>query len=397
MRPNAPPALVTRGTNKTSAAVAAATGGPLVGAAPAGRRGTGPVGRIPYTLVAALFVPGTAAYLWLLRGAEGFRFAHPWALALVPLAVGLCGWVGLRRGPGRAAVLTHSRAAELGGSRRGVWSRLADLPLVLRLGAVTLLAVALARPQTSRVEDDIEIEGIDIVLSLDLSGSMEETDMNPRLSRLDVAKRVIESFVARRKFDRLGLVVFGREAYTHVPLTLDHAAFLRMLGELELGIVDGRGTAIGNGLGVALNRLRRSDAHSKVVILLTDGDNNAGNISPTQAARFAQAMGVKVYTILIGDNREDAQGGPQIVRQRHPVNPKLLEEIASMTGGIPYLATDGAALAKRFQDILEELEKSRLRDRGILYADLFPRFLGPALILLLIETILRLTRLRRLP
>jgi Ca-activated chloride channel family protein len=171
-----------------------------------------------------------------------------------------------------------------------------------------------------------------------------------------------------------------------------------MLSELHLGIIDGKGTAIGNGLGVALARLRHSDAHSKVIILLTDGDSNAGNISPLQAAGYAQKMGVKVYTILAGDNdSSDMPAGAGAPRQRYPVNPKLLEQIATMTGGTPYLATDTRALAQRFQNILEDLEKSRIRDRAILYAELYPKVLWPAFLALLLEIALRLSRLRRLP
>jgi len=353
--------------------------------------------RIPYGLVAAVFAPLIAAYLVLLRNVEGFRFAHPGALALVPIAVALVLWTGLRRGPTRRGVFAYSRASELAAQPRGFVVRLAELPLVLRLAAVVLVGVALARPQTTRVSDDLEVEGIDIVIALDVSGSMAETDLQP--NRLDAAKMVIENFVRRRPSDRIGLVVFGREAFTHIPLTLDHGTFLRMLAELRLGIVDGHATAIGNGIGVALNRLRHSDAKSKVIIVLTDGENNAGNISPEQAARFAQQMKVKIYTILAGDNDPEAQGGPgaQPGVPRNPVNPKLLEEIASMTGGTPYLATDTRALAERFQKILEDLEKSRLHDRGVLYSELYRRFLLVGFALLVLELALGLTRLRRLP
>jgi Ca-activated chloride channel family protein len=357
----------------------------------------GPRAPLPYALLAAVFAPLGVAYLVLLRNVEGFRFAHPGELALVPIAVALVLWAGLARGPSRRAVFSYSRAGELGAQRRGLVARLADLPLVLRLAAVVLVGVALARPQTTRVADDLEVEGIDIVIALDVSGSMAETDLQP--SRLDAAKLVIEDFVRRRPSDRIGLVVFGREAYTHVPLTLDHGTFLRMLAELRLGIVDGHGTAIGNGIGVALNRLRHSDARSKVIIVLTDGENNAGNISPEQAAKFAQAMKVKVYTILAGDNDAEAAGGAAApgLPQRHPVNPRLLEEIASLTGGTPYLATDTLALKERFQKILEDLEKSRLRDRGVLYGELYRRFLFVAFALLVLERALGLTRLGRLP
>ncbi|HVU50127.1 MAG TPA: VWA domain-containing protein [Polyangia bacterium] len=349
---------------------------------------------IPYALIAGVFAPLAVAYLVLLRNVEGFRFAHPAALALLPIAVALVLWAGLVRGPGRRGVFAYSRAGELGAQPRGLVARLADLPLVLRLAAVVLVGVALARPQTTRVADDLEIEGIDIVIALDLSGSMSETDLVP--TRLDAAKMVIDDFVRRRPSDRIGLVVFGREAYTHVPLTLDHGTFLRMLAELRLGIVDGHGTAIGNGIGVALNRLRHSDARSKVIIVLTDGENNAGNISPEQAAQYAQTLKVKIYTILAGDNDPDSADRPGLP-PRNPVNPKLLEQIASMTGGTPYLATDTLALKERFQNILEDLEKSRLHDRGVLYGELYRRFLGVGFALLVLETALRLGRLRRLP
>jgi Ca-activated chloride channel family protein len=352
---------------------------------------------IPYGLIAAVFAPLVLLYALLLRNAEGFRFAHPFALALIPLGVALVLWAGLRRAPGRRGLFAYSRAGELGAQRSGIVARLRDLPMVLRLGAVVLTGVALARPQSTRVADDLELEGIDIVIALDLSGSMEETDLVP--NRLEAAKSVIQDFVRRRPSDRIGLVVFGREAFTHIPLTLDHGTFLRMLAELHIGIIDGRSTAIGNGIGVALNRLRRSDAKSKVIIVLTDGENNAGNISPMEAARFAQTLKVKIYTILAGANVPEGDGNrpPPSARDRQPVNPKLLEQIASMTGGTPYLASDTRALAERFQKILEDLEKSRLHDRGVLYAELYQRFLLVAFGLLALETLLRLTRFRRLP
>jgi Ca-activated chloride channel family protein len=361
-------------------------------------------GPIPFGLIAVVFVPAVLAYAWLLRREEGLRFAHPGALGLIPIAVALIGWTGFRGPRDRRAAVTYSRASELGARGRGVVLRLKDLPTVLRLLSVTLIAVALARPQTSRVSGEIELEGIDIVIALDVSGSMQETDLVP--NRLEAAKTVITRFVRRRPNDRIGLVVFGRDAYTHVPLTLDHGTFLRMLAELQVGIIDGRGTAIGNGIGVSLNRLRRSEAKSKVIILLTDGDNNAGNISPEQAARYAQTLGVKIYTILAGDNGDatpvdpNAPNAPNAAsgaRQRQPVNPKLLEQIASMTGGSPYLATDTQALARNFQSILEDLEKSLLKDHAILYGELYQEFLLAAFAALLLELALRLTRWRRLP
>jgi Ca-activated chloride channel family protein len=340
-----------------------------------------------------VFAPLAAGYFWLLRDVEGFRFAHPFALALIPPAVALCAWAGLVRAPGRRGLFVYSRAAELSAQPAGLVARLRDLPTVLRLATVVLVGVALARPQSTRVTEDLELEGIDIVIALDLSGSMQETDLVP--NRLEAAKMVIQDFVRHRPSDRIGLVIFGREAFTDIPLTLDHGTFLRMLGELHLGIIDGRSTAIGNGIGVALNRLRKSDAKSKVIIVLTDGENNAGNISPEQAARYAQQLGVKIYTVLAGN--DDGEAAAARGQPRQPVNPKLLEEIASMTGGTPYLATDTRALAERFQKILEDLQKSRISDRGTLYLELYRRFLLAAFALLVLEIGLRLTRFQRIP
>jgi Ca-activated chloride channel family protein len=325
----------------------------------------------------------------------GCRFAHPRALAALPRAGARVLWCGLRRAPARRGLFVYSRATELAAKRPGVVARLRDLPTVLRLAVVVLVGVAVARPQSSRMNDDIELEGIDIVIALDMSGSMQETDLVP--NRLEAAKAVIQDFVRRRASDRIGLVVFGREAYTHIPLTLDHGTFLRMLAELRLGLIDGNGTAIGNGIGVALNRLRKSDARSKVIIVLTDGENNAGNIAPEQAARYAQTLGVKIYTVLAGanDSGSEAEGGQR--GEYQPVNPKLLEQIASMTGGTPYLATDTRALHERFQRILEDLQKSRIRDRGTLYAELYRRFLLVAFGLFALEILLRQTRFQRIP
>jgi Ca-activated chloride channel family protein len=377
--------------------------------------------RIPYWLIAAVFAPLAGAYAGMLRNIEGFRFAHPWVLALIPPVVALVLWLGLGRGASRRPLFLHSRAAELGTQRPGLVARLRELPTVLRLAAVVLVIVAAARPQSTRASDDLEVEGIDIVIALDLSGSMQETDLVP--NRLEAAKAVLQDFVRRRPTDRIGLVVFGREAYTYAPMTLDHGALLRMVGELRLGIVDGNGTAIGDGIAVALNRLcgeelrqmteaakaaaaqpaapgakkppaaktPEADARSKVLIVLTDGEDNASKLSPEDAARLAQTLKVKVYTILAGNNDAEAPGG------HHTVNPKLLEEIASMTGGTPYLASDSRALRDRFQKILAELKRAPIHDRGLLYAELYRSFVWVAFALLAAEIALRLTRFSRIP
>jgi Ca-activated chloride channel homolog len=378
--------------------------------------------RVPYALIAAVFMPLAGAYAALLRNVEGFRFAHPYLLALIPPAVALVLWMELGRTAQRRAVFLYSRAAELGTQRPGIVARLRELPMVLRLAAVVLLAVAAARPQSTRASDDLQVEGIDIVIALDLSGSMQETDLVP--NRLEASKLVIQDFVRRRPTDRIGLVVFGREAYTYAPMTLDHGALLRMVGELRLGMLDGNGTAIGDGIAVALNRLcgeelqrlteaakaaqaaapgakpappktPQPDDRSKVMIVLTDGEDNASKLSPEDAARLAQTLKVKVYTILAGNN--DGEATPRAPGGRHAVNPKLLEQIASTTGGTPYLATDTRALRDRFQKILAELKRAPIRDRGTLYAELFRPFVLVAFALLALEIALRLTRFSRIP
>ena len=394
---------------------------------PDGKSGVRNGARIPYVLIAAVFVPLAAGYAFVLRNVEGFRFAHPYVLALIPPAVALVLWMELGRATARRALFLYSRATELGTHRPGIVARLRQLPTVLRLAVVVLVIVAAARPQSTRATDDLEVEGIDIVVTLDLSGSMQETDLVP--NRLEAAKAVIQDFVRRRPTDRIGLVVFGREAYTYAPMTLDHGALLRMVGELRLGIVDGNGTAIGDGIAVSLNRLcgeelkrltdaakaaaqgtaaagakpapakaSEPDTRSKVMIVLTDGEDNASKLSPEDAARLAQTLKVKVYTILAGAKESEAEGGGRGGPQgQHTVNPKLLERIASMTGGTPYLASDSRALRDRFQKILADLKRAPIHDRGLLYAELYRRFLLVAFALLAAEIALRLTRFSRIP
>jgi len=356
-----------------------------------------PASRLTRMLALAVATPLLILYVWLILqtpgGWAGFRFAHPWALFVPAFGVALLVWDRQRRRTRKNAVLRYARASELAHLPRGWVARLEGLPFVLRVIAVALVGFAVARPQSSRIDDQIELEGIDVVVVLDASGSMEARDLVP--NRLEAAKAVIRRFVKRRRSDRLGLVLFAQDAYTYIPLTLDHGTYLRMLDDLRVGLIDGRGTAIGNGLGVALARLRKSEAASKVVILLTDGDNNAGNISPAESARMAETLGVKIYTILAGDhdlNRPDVPGG-----RKNPVNPKLLEDIAAQTGGQPYLAGDTRALEEGFESILRALETSKVDDRAVLYAELFPWLVAPALLLLLFELGLSLTRWRRLP
>ncbi len=337
----------------------------------------------PYLLLAALGVPVAALTIDLFRQSD-VHLRQRWALWLL-LVVPWLAWRKLGRP--RGAALAFSRVGALREAELGWVARVRLLPDVLRIVAIGCLVLALCRPQRLST-DASEVDGIDIVIALDVSNSMAEEDLLP--NRITAAKRVLDRFIARRQSDRVGLVIFGTEAYTQVPLTLDTTAVRLLLADVSLKLIDGRGTAIGNAIGTALNRLRSSSARSRVIVLVTDGDDNASKLDPLQAARYAQTFGVRIFTILIG--RDSGPGG-----SGHPVNPKLLEEIAGMTGGSPYLATDTDALDRRFNAILEDLERSRLRSHTPRYVELYAMFIGPALALLLLEIALSLTRFRRFP
>ncbi|MBL8603766.1 MAG: VWA domain-containing protein [Myxococcales bacterium] len=336
------------------------------------------------------------------------RLKYPWLLLSLPAALALTlaaqrllRPLGAAPGEGGAR-LRVSQVATLA-KMPSTWAlKLLPLPGALRVLALALLGVAMARPQRMDAPDAIELSGIDIVLSIDLSGSMRAADLQP--TRLEAAKEVVSEFIQRRRSDRLGLVVFGREAFTVVPPTLDYSVLQRMVSSLSLDLIDGSGTAIGDGLGTALNRMRRSDARSKVVVLLTDGANNAGHVDPREAAQLAAALRCKVYTILVGTSDEapiqqgvDLLGRPVYAQARFPVDPQLLQEIATVTGGQFFRAVDKNELARSFHTILDQLERSRIADAGVRYAELYPTLVMLALGLLVIEITLSNTRLRRFP
>jgi Ca-activated chloride channel homolog len=307
--------------------------------------------------------------------------------------------------------------APLKSGPRGLRSYLRDLPGVLRTAALALLILAMARPVSVLREQRSDDKGIDIVLALDLSGSMRAIldakasalPGSPRIpkkrpTRLDVAKLVIQDFIGRRRTDRLGVVVFGKAAYVLSPPTLDYHLLTQMVSQMSLNVIDGTATAIGDALGTAVARLRRSDAQSKVVLLLTDGDSNAGAISPEYATHLATSLGAKVYTIQIGTDDEvevedgtDLFGQPRYVRTRFPVNPALLQDIAKKTGGESYVATDAKALADSMHAVLDQLEKTRFEASIASYEDLFPFLLLPGVFLVGLDALLRAWLLRRFP
>jgi Ca-activated chloride channel family protein len=354
----------------------------------------------PYLLTLAIALPLGVYYFVSLR-APDVHWRNRWALLLL-VAVPLGAWVGFHLDRRRVGTMAFSRTHDLLATSQGAFGYLMHLPRACLLVGIALVAVALARPQRLST-DPAEVEGIDIIVALDVSNSMQETDLVP--DRITAAKRVIEQFIARNSTNRIGLVIFGKEAFTQCPLTLDTRAVIGLLADVRLGLVDGRGTAIGNALGTAINRLRKSTAKSKVVVLVTDGDDNASRLDPRKAAKFAQTFGVKVFTILIGRDTLAAEAPPGQDRfgnwirpqPRYPVNPKLLEEIAETTGGMPFLATDNDALERRFQAILEDLDRSKLKAQTPHYAELYPMLVAPALMLVLLEILLSLTRFRRFP
>lgn len=337
----------------------------------------------------------------------GLELARPWALLLL-LAVPLVILAARRERHGR---LAFPPIAALLAAGRGPLARLHWLPTALRCAAIAAAAVALAGPvEAGPTGRDLSVEGIDIVVALDLSTSMNAVDFQPN-DRIHAAKEVLDSFISRRPNDRLGLVVFAGEAYTQCPLTLDHAVLRDILSQVRTGAI-ADGTAIGNALATSVNRLRDSDARSKVVILITDGDSNAGNISPTEAAATAKELGVQVYPIMVGrecgpgeDCRvpfpagTDIFGRPSYKKVEIPVNPALLKKIASETGGSFYVATDTASLQNNLDAVLSQLEKTRIVEARQLsnVTESFDRFLLPAFFLGCVELALAATRFRRFP
>ncbi len=344
---------------------------------------------------------------WVLWYALFALIAVPWVVYKMTLG-----------SDGRAPRLHLPTIAPLLSGPRGLRAKLRDVPGVLRGAALVLGVLAVARPQDVLRGESAEERGIDIVIVLDLSGSMRALMDNPeganvpvdpdgkprRATRLDTAKDVIGDFISRRKTDRIGVVVFGRAAYVLSPPTLDYGLLNQLVQKMDLDVIDGNGTAIGDAVGTAVARLRRSTARSKAIILLTDGDSNAGSISPEYSAHLAQTQAVKVYTVQIGNGDDvpvqdgvDLFGQPRFVTAHFPVNPDLLKKIASETGGESFVATDKRGLEKSMHAILDRLEKTRFEAQAATMEDLFPFLLAPAVLLVALEGLVRVLVVRRFP
>jgi Ca-activated chloride channel family protein len=331
---------------------------------------------------------------------EFFQFAHPAWLLLLAL-LGYLAWrEALARRKGRDAVL-HSHAGVFARFPRGARARLAFAVPVLRYAALALLVVALARPQFGTEFEKITSEGVDIVLVLDVSGSMLAEDFRPR-NRLQVAKDVARDFVGRRPQDRIGVVAFAGQSVPRCPPTLDHSMLDGVLAGLEVGELED-GTAIGMGIATALERLRHSESKSRMVILLTDGVNNRGRIDPLTAAELARPLKVKIYTIGVGSRGdvpypfEHPIFGKQYRNVRIELDEATLGAIAERTGGQYFLATDPDALEEIFQTI-DRLEKTRIESRVYTrYRELYQKHLRRGAVLLAVGIALGLTIFRKTP
>ena len=308
-----------------------------------------------------------------------------------------------RRGPAVSLRFsTLSIAKELAGPRV---SKSGALVSALRFLALTLLIVAICRPQLVHGTTEVEASGVDIILDLDISGSMEALDFKlngKATSRVDVVKNVVSKFISARPNDRIGIIAFAGRPYLASPLTLDHDWLLQRLGQIQIGSLED-GTAIGSALASASYRLSREDSKSKIIVLLTDGMNNAGKVSPITAAEAAKALGIKVYTIGAGTRGEapmpatDAFGRKQLVMSKVDIDEKTLQDISAQTGGRYFRATDTDSLEQIYLEI-DKLERTtRTMKKFTNISELFMYFAGSALMFLGLELFLQMNLMRRLP
>jgi Ca-activated chloride channel family protein len=332
-----------------------------------------------------------------------FRFEAPWLLSLLLLLL-LAVWLWLRRKQTRLSGLRFADTGLVAQATPSWRLYLRPVLLAIRLAVTALVIIAAARPQTGQARSVIKGEGVDIVLALDISGSMASLDFEPQ-NRLEAAKRVITDFIKERLYDRIGLVVFASNAFNQSPPTVDHKVLSRLLDQTklapDLNLEDG--TAIGMGLANAANMLKDSTVKSKVLILLTDGVNNAGQIDPLTAAEAAKTLGIKIYTIGMGRPGQvpvpitDLFGIQRITYQESALDEDLLKQVAETTGGRYFRAEDTAGLEQIYNEI-NNLEKSQIEVQTFTrYRELAGWLLLPALILMVMEMLLRQTMLRKIP
>lgn len=327
------------------------------------------------------------------------EFAQPqwlYLLFLIPLLIAWEFWRHRNWFTGlKFSNITHGKVAP-----KSLWVRIRWLPLLLRTGALVLGVLALARPQDRDTVHERFAEGVDIMLVLDTSTSMRAEDFQP--NRFEAAREVASEFINGRVSDRVGLIVFAAKAYTQAPLTLDYSFLQQMMQEVEVGVIED-GTAIGTALAMAVNRLKETEAKSKIIILLTDGQNNRGEIDPVTAAEVAEAINVRTYTIGVGAYGEApfVIDHPFAGKQRRMVpveiDEDMLKTVAEKTGGQYFRATNKEALSTIYKEI-GDLEKTKVEERIYTdYNERYAEFLWPAFALILLEVLLSSTRLRRFP
>ncbi|MDR0581508.1 MAG: VWA domain-containing protein [Prevotellaceae bacterium] len=326
-------------------------------------------------------------------------FEYPSILYLLFILAPVIGYYVWRAIQGATPSLQVSTVAGLKGANAVTWRILQHVPFVLRCAAIALIILAMARPRSSSEFERVATEGIDIMFALDISTSMLARDFKP--DRIGAAKDIAIQFIAERPFDRMGIVVFAGESFTQCPLTLDRATLINLMKDIETGLIED-GTAIGNGLATAVGRLKDSEAKSRVVILLTDGVNNRGEIAPLMAAEIAKTYGVRVYTIGVGANGAapyPVMTERGVILQQVPVeiDENLLRQIAELTDGRYFRATDNTKLLEIYNEI-NQMEKARVSvDSFPIYKEEFMPFALAALAALLLELLLRLLVLRRIP
>lgn len=329
-----------------------------------------------------------------------FRFAYP---AFLVLLAGIVGWLVFifTRKP---VAITHSMTSRIahvtGNTKRFVYKT----PLVLRTSCLILLVLAASRPQLYNISREIRSPGVDIMLCLDTSGSMQALDFqldDQPVTRLVAVKKVVSDFIKKREMDRIGLVVFGKEAFTQSPLTLDKGLLLELVDKMEIGMAGDR-TAIGNALAIGGKRLKDLKAQSRILILLTDGRNNEGTITPDEAAEAVSTLGVKVYTIGIGGEgpapfKVKTVFGTRIIHQRVDLDEDMLKKIAHIGGGKYFRAANNEQLSEIY-DIIDREEKTEVSVKEFFhFRELYHFLLAPALMLLGLEILARTTILRMIP
>jgi len=329
-----------------------------------------------------------------------FRFAYPVVLFLVAAAAGWMAFAFWRR-PAAISYSMTSQMVRLAGAQNQIVAR---LPTILRGCVLALLVLAAARPQLYNVSRDVRSSGVDIMLCLDTSGSMEALDFtlgDEPVTRLTAVKKVVSDFIQKRETDRVGLVVFGEEAFTQSPLTIDKGLLLGLVDRMDIGMAGDR-TAIGSGIAIGGKRLKDLKAKSKILIILTDGRNNAGEIPPLAAAEAVRALGVKIYTIGVGGKgpapfRVKTPLGTRVVHQRVDLDEDTLKKVAETGGGRYFRAADSRELSEIY-NIIDQAEKTDIKVKEFFhFKELYSWFLVPALILLSLEILLKTWILRVIP